>query len=243
MRRIADLIRIKALLKYLPVLSIVLVAAILLVIVVVFTVRSINAQNERMEEFTSRQGISVIRTLEAATGTGFMEGYGGIEHLQMLIEQAAKDPDVEWVGLINSDGIILAHSEPAKIGLRLPNHPMNQEMNLVRTVIRTGEPVSFKRDMPGDRTIFEIWKLFTPFPNPIAQAEIIARHTRIGQELLDVFERDQRQVLFLGLKMDRFQQVRQQDIMFAILMGAVLFVIGSAGVYFIFVVQNAYLVT
>ncbi|HMK34499.1 MAG TPA: ATP-binding protein [Desulfomonilaceae bacterium] len=229
----------KELMKYLPVLSIVLVAGTLLVIVILFTVRNINAQNERMEEFTSRQGVSVIRTLEAGTRTGFMEGDWGIEHLQMLIEQAAKDPDVEWVGLINSDGVIVAHSEPAKIGLRLL---MGQEMNTVKTVIRTGEPLSFKRELPGGRTIFEIWKPFTPFPDQIAQTDVIARHTRIGKELLDVFDRENKQVLFLGLKMDRFKEIRHQDIMFAIFMAAILFVIGSASVYFIFVVQNAYLV-
>ncbi len=233
------MMRSKELLRYLPVLSIVLVAVTLLAIVIIFTLRNIAAQNERMEEFAARQGVSVIRTLEAGTRTGFMEGDWGIEHLQLLIEQAAKDPDVEWVGLINSDGVIVAHSEPAKIGLRLL---MGQEMNLVKAVIRTGEPLSFKRDLPDHRTIFEIWKPFTPFPDQIAQAEIIARHTRIGQELLDVFDRDHKQVLFLGLKMDRFKQIRQQDIMLAVFMGAVLFVIGSAGVYFIFVVQNAYLV-
>jgi len=231
--------KIRSLLKYLPVLSIVLVAGILLVIVVVFTIRNLNAQNQRMEEFTSRQGIAVIRTLEAGTRTGFMEGDWGIEHLQMLIEQAAKDPDVEWVGLINGDGVIIAHSEPAKIGLRLL---MGEEMSLVKTVIRTGEPLSRKRNLPADRTILEIWKLFTPFPDQITQAETTLRSTRIGQELLDVFDRDQKQVLFLGLKMDRFKQIQHQDIMLAIFIGAVLFVIGSAGVYFIFVLQNAYLV-
>jgi len=231
--------RIKSLLKYLPVLTIVLVAATLLVIVVLFTLRNINAQNERMEEFTSRQGVAVIRTLEAGTRTGFMEGDWGIEHLQLLIEQAAKDPDVEWAGLINSDGIIVAHSEPAKIGLRLL---MGKEMNTVKTVIRTGEPLSFKVNLSDGRTIFEIWKPFTPFPDQIAQTEIVARHTRIGKELLDVFDREQKQVLFLGLKMDRFKEIRHQDIMLAIFMGAVLFIIGSAGIYFVFVVQNAYLV-
>ena len=232
--------KIKALLKYLPVLSIVLVAGTLLVIVILFTLRNINTQNERMEEFTSRQGVSVIRTLEAGTRTGFMEGDWGIEHLQMLIEQAAKDPDVEWVGLINSDGIIMAHSEPAKIGLRLL---MGSEMNtVVNTVIRTGEPLSFRRELPDGRQIFEIWKPFTPFPDQIAQTDVMARHTRIGKELLDVFDREQKQVLFLGLKMDRFKQIQHQDIIFAIFMGAILFVIGSASVYFIFVVQNSYLV-
>ena len=231
--------KIKALLRYLPVLSIVLVAGTLLVIVILFTLRNINSQNERMEEFTSRQGVSVIRTLEAGTRTGFMEGDWGIEHLQMLIEQAAKDPDVEWVGLINSDGIIMAHSEPAKIGLRLL---MGSEMNTVNTVIRTGEPLSFRRELTGGRQIFEIWKPFTPFPDQIAQTDVMARHTRIGKELLDVFDREQKQVLFLGLKMDRFKQIQHQDIIFAIFMGAILFVIGSASVYFIFVVQNSYLV-
>ena len=231
--------RIKALMRYLPVLSIVLVAGTLLVIVVLFTLRNINAQNERMEEFAARQGVSVIRTLEAGTRTGFMEGDWGVEHLQLLIEQAAKDPDVEWVGLINDDGIIVAHSEPAKIGLRLL---MGEEMNLVKAVIRTGEPLSFKRQLTDGRTIFEIWKPFTPFPDQIAQAELMARHTRIGQELLDVFDRDNKQVLFLGLKMDRFKEMRQQDIVLGVFMGAILFVIGSASVYFIFVVQNSYLV-
>jgi two-component system sensor histidine kinase HydH len=230
---------IKGLLKYLPVLSIVLVAGTLLVIVILFTLRNINSQNERMEEFTSRQGVSVIRTLEAGTRTGFMEGDWGIEHLQMLIEQAAKDPDVAWVGLISSDGVIIAHSEPAKIGLRLL---MGKDLNTVRTVIRTGEPLYTKGDLPDGRTILEIWKLFTPFPEQMAQSEIAARHTRIGKELLDVFDREQKQVLFLGLKMDRFKEIRDRDIAYAVLMGGIIFIIGSASVYFIFVLQNAYLV-
>jgi two-component system, NtrC family, sensor histidine kinase HydH len=225
--------------RYLPVLSIVLVAGTLLAIVIIFTFRNINAQSQRMEEFTLRQGVSVIRTLEAGTRTGFMEGDWGIEYLQMIIEQAAKDPDVEWVGLINSDGMIVAHSEPAKIGLRLL---MGKELQTVKTVIRTGEPLSFKRELPDGRTIFEIWKPFTPFPDQLAESEIAAKHTRIGRELLDLFDREQKQVLFLGLKMDRFKEIRRQEIVFAVFMGAVLFIVGSASVYFVFVVQNAYLV-
>lgn len=211
----------------------------MLAIVVLFTLRNISVQNQRMEEFTSRQGVAVIRTLEAGTRTGFMEGDWGIEHLQLLIEQAARDPDVEWAGLINSDGIIVAHSEPAKIGLRLL---MGKEMETVKAVIRTGEPLSYKVELPEGKTIFEIWKPFTPFPDQLAQNELIARHTRIGKELLDVFDREHKQVIFLGLKMDRFKEIRHQDLMFAILMGVVLFIIGSAGIYFVFVVQNAYLV-
>jgi len=232
-------IRFKSLRKYLPVLSIVLVAATLLVIVVLFTLRNITAANQRMEEFTARQGISVIRTLEAGTRTGFMEGDWGIENVQMLIEQAAKDPEVEWVGLINNDGMILAHSDPSKIGLKLL---MGKEMETVKTVIRTSEPLFFKREVPDGRTIFEIWKPFTPFHEQIVQSDLIARHTRIGKELLDVFDREPKQVLFLGLKTDRFEQIRHQDIMYAVFMGAILFIIGSASVYFVFVVQNAYLV-
>ncbi len=231
--------RVKLILKYLPVLSIVLVALTMLAIVVLFTLRNISVQNQRMEEFTSRQGVAVIRTLEAGTRTGFMEGDWGIEHLQLLIEQAARDPDVEWAGLINSEGIIVAHSEPAKIGLRLL---MGKELETVNAVIRTGEPLSYKVELPDGRTIFEIWKPFTPFADQLAQNELIARHTRIGKELLDVFDREHKQVLFLGLKMDRFKEIRHQDLMFAILMGVVLFIIGSAGIYFVFVVQNAYLV-
>ena len=42
--------------------------------------------------------------------------------------------------------------------------------------------------------------------------------------------------------MDRFKEIRRQEIVFAVFMGAVLFIVGSASVYFVFVVQNAYLV-
>jgi two-component system sensor histidine kinase HydH len=232
-------ISIRSFRRYLPVLSIVLVAVTLLVIVVFFTLRNIAAQNQRMEEFTVQQGVSVIRTLEAGTRTGFMEGDWGIENVQMLIEQAAKDPDVEWVGLISADGMIIAHSEPAQIGLHLL---MGKELETVKTVIRTGEPLPFKRELPDGRTIIEIWKPFTPFQDQLIGSELTARHTQIGKELLDVFDREPKQVLFLALKTDRFKHIRQQDIMYAIFMGAILFVIGSASVYFIFVVQNAYLV-
>ncbi len=234
--------RIRAWLKYLPVLSIVLVALTLLVIVVLFTLRTINYQNERMEEFAARQGMAVIRTLEAGTRTGYMEGDWGIENVQMLIEQAAKDPDVEWVGLIRSNGMIMAHSEPAKIGLYLMQGC--EDMNVVRKVISTGDPLSFPREVPDakGRQIFQIWKPFTPFSDQLAQAEIIARQTVIGKELLDVFDREPKLVLFVGLKMDRFKQIRRQDITYAVFMGAVLFIIGSAGIYFIFVLQNSYLV-
>lgn len=234
--------RIRSWLKYLPVLSIVLVALTLLVIVVLFTLRTINYQNERMEEFAARQGMAVIRTLEAGTRTGYMEGDWGVENVQMLIEQAAKDPDVEWVGLIRSNGMIVAHSEPAKIGLYLMQGC--EDMNVVRKVISTGDPLSFPREVPDSkgRQIFQIWKPFTPFSDQLAQAEVIAQQTVIGKELLDVFDREPKLVLFVGLKMDRFKQIRRQDITYAVFMGAVLFIIGSAGIYFIFVLQNSYLV-
>jgi two-component system sensor histidine kinase HydH len=231
--------QISSLRKYLPVVSIFLVAGTLLVIVVLFTLRTVNYQNQRVDEFAARQGVSVIRTLEAGTRTGFMEGDWGVENLQMLIEQAAKDPDVAWVGLIDGEGVILAHSEPQNIGLRLL---MGKDMEALRTVIRTGEPISFKREMEYGSEVLEIWKPFTPFSDQLAQAEVVSRHTAIGKELLDVFDRDPKQVLFLGLKLDRFKQIQQQDILYAIFMGITLFIIGSASIYFIFVVQNSYLV-
>ena len=39
---------VRGLLRYLPVVSIVLVAIVLLAIVIIFTIRNINAQNERI---------------------------------------------------------------------------------------------------------------------------------------------------------------------------------------------------
>jgi two-component system sensor histidine kinase HydH len=232
--------RIKALLKYLPVLSIVLVAGILLVIVILFTLRNINAQNERMKEFTYRQGVSVIRTLEAGSRTGIMDGDWGIEDLQKLIEQVARDSEVEWVGLIRDDGKIMAHNDPLKVGVFI--RKSGKQIGFVDKAIRTGEPIFAEPEMLDGRLILRIWKAFTPLEDQLAQRDLIARQTHIGQALLDVFDRERKYVLFLGLRMDRFEEIQRQDYTLAIFMAAILFIIGSASVYFIFVVQNAYLV-
>jgi two-component system sensor histidine kinase HydH len=168
-----------------------------------------------------------------------MEGDWGVENVQMLIEQAAKDPDVEWVALVSQEGRILAHSDPEKIGLRLPTGP---ELDKVRTVIRSGEPISYRSPLPDGRMIFEIWKPFMPFQDRITASRLASRHTMIGRELLGAFESEPSNVICLALKMDMFQRIRRQEFTYAVLMGLILFVIGSASVYFIFVVQNAYLV-
>lgn len=232
--------RVKALLKYLPVLSIVLVAGILLVIVILFTLRNINAQNERMKEFTYRQGVSVIRTLEAGSRTRIMDGDWGIEDFQKLIEQVARDSEVEWVGLIRDDGKIMAYNDPRKVGIFVGKS--GKQMAFVVKAIRTGEPISAEPEMSDGKLILRIWKAFTPLEDQLAQRDLIARQTHIGQALLDVFDRERKYVIFLGLRMDRFEEIRRQDYSLAVFMAAILFVIGSASVYFIFVVQNAYLV-
>ena len=230
--------RVHTLRKYLPVLSIVLVAGTLLAIVVLFTLRTVNQQKDRVDEFVLLQGGSIIRMLEAGTRSRFMEGYRGVENVQILIEQAAKDPDVAWAGLISEQGKILLHSDPRLVGEPLKG----KDLEVLKHVIRSGEPLPSDKTLENGEQLIEIWKPFTPFQQQLVQAEIVSRHTKIGKGLLDVFDRQPRQVLVLGLKTERFRQMRQQDIVYAILMGGILFIVGSASIYFIFVVQNSYLV-
>jgi two-component system sensor histidine kinase HydH len=231
--------RLRSLLRYLPVVSIVLVAGTLLVIVVLLTLRTINTQTRRLEEFTERLGLSVIRGIEAGTRSGFADGeWWGIGKVQSLVEQAAKDPDVDWVGLADAKGRILVHSDPSKVGTRLESE---EDLKRISAVIRSEEPLSLKREIGDGKQVFEIWKMFKPFEDLLAQEELVALHTIIGKELLNAFAPDKpenKQVLFVALKMDRIAHIRYQDIVYAVLMGLVLFVIGLAGIYFIILVQN-----
>ena len=179
-----------------------------------------------------------MRMLEAGTRSRFMEGYRGIENVQILIEQAAKDTDVAWAGLINEQGKILLHSNPKLVGEPLKG----KDLETLKKVIRTGEPDALDKTLENGEQIIEMWKPFTPFQQQLLQAEIVSRQTQIGKSLLDVFDRQPRHVLILGLRTERFRLMRQQDINYAILMGGILFIVGSASIYFIFVVQNSYLV-
>jgi two-component system sensor histidine kinase HydH len=224
--------------KYLPVLSIVLAAGTLLAIVVLFTLDTVNRQKELVDEFVLQQGGSIMRMLEAGTRSRFMEGYRGIENVQILIEQAAKDHDVAWAGLISEQGKVLLHSNPKLVGEPLKG----KDLENLKRVLRTGEPDAFDKTLENGEQIIEMWKPFTPFQQQLIQAEIVSRQTLIGKGLLDVFDRQPRHVLVLGLRTERFRLMRKKDINYAILMGGILFIVGSASIYFIFVVQNSYLV-
>ncbi len=100
------------------------VAAIglLTLIIVIFAANNIQREKNLLTESLFRKGLALTRFVGAGTRAFMMSGMmgllgvSGVEQTQHLIEQTSEDPDIQYIAVIDSTGLILAHSDSARIG-------------------------------------------------------------------------------------------------------------------------------
>ena len=133
---------------------------LLLAIVLVFAVNNLQREQRLANENLLNQGRGIIRMLEAGTRATMMRmGSTDTDHLQHLVEQAAAEPEIVYIALINREGRILAHSDPELIDTSLPFPPPDA------TTSDTHAGTSHRlREGPGlDQRVFEVSSSFAPF--------------------------------------------------------------------------------
>ena len=100
---------------YFPVISILATVLTLLVLLSISTLRNLHRQRLRMEENLLRDGLIVLRSLEASFRSGMMGVRRNAEDLQWLMSQISTLTDIRFVGLVDISGSILAHSDEGLI--------------------------------------------------------------------------------------------------------------------------------
>ena len=94
-------------------------------------------------------------------------------------------------------------------------------------------------DLPDGPRIYELAKYFSPMYEPAiihsknsdeSQGRLVTPHSHGGD------------IIVLGLKMTAFEDAQHADIQHALIMAAIILVLGSGALFFIFVIQNYYLV-
>jgi two-component system sensor histidine kinase HydH len=215
---------------YLPALSLVAVVFLLLVLISVSTYRNLNREKVRALHSLHQQGVALLRATEASVRTGMKMLMWQEVSLGNLFQETAKDQDIAYVMLIDEHGNIVHHSDPIQRGLRANWNPL---------VSGEDQVVSRIYSLPDNEQIFELAKIFAPMYEP---AVTHSRSDMMGFGPIEASHSHRGDIIIMGIKMAAYEEARSADVQHAFIMAAIILVLGSGALFFIFVIQNYYLV-
>lgn len=222
---------------FFPVFSILAVVITLLILLSISTYRHLHQYQFRMEEALERDGKIILKSLEASFRTGMMSMMGRNENLQEIMISIANLADIRFVALVDQQGIILAHNDERLIGT-----PFLQKKKISQITGQDGAKSWF-----GDKGVFLVAKKMEPLP-VTGQDGGMAGHMLSRMHPLrstDGYLLDQvlsgQVYAVAGLDTKSFEEARDSDLRHAVMMGLILLIMGTAGFYFIFLVQNYYI--
>ncbi|MHC1744692.1 MAG: ATP-binding protein [Syntrophobacteraceae bacterium] len=186
---------------------------ILAMILAVLAWRSHHREKELMSRTLLSQANVLVRSLEAGSRTG-MAGMGwGRGQLQTLLEETAQQPDVLYVGVVSTSGLVLAHSEPTLVGKTVS----------IQVPVR-GE--SAQRYLEGDSASFEVTRFFQPWH----QGRGRGGHAGAGACSISGSERLDRELLMVvGLDPTPFNHSRTEDLQRTLLLFGLMLLVGGGG--------------
>jgi two-component system sensor histidine kinase HydH len=215
---------------YLPALSLVAVVFLLLVLISVSTYRNLNREKVRALHSLHQQGVALLRSIEASVRTGMKMLMWQEVSLGSLLQETAKDQGIAYVMLVDEHGNIVHHSDPKKKGVRANWKPI---------ISGEDQVVSRIYALPDNKQIFELAKIFAPMYEP---AVTHSRSDRIGSGQIQPPHSHRGDIIIMGIRMEAYEEARSTDVQHAFIMAAIILVLGSGALFFIFVIQNYYLV-
>jgi two-component system sensor histidine kinase HydH len=212
--------------------------AVLLPIFTFMTIENINRQKKKSTQLLLEKGAALIRSFEAGTRTGMMGMHRGGFRLQLLLTEMAQQPDIIYLFVADTKGRILAHNDLEKVGTQVAT-------DLDAAEVAQTDRLQW-RQMTGAAGVwvFEVFRKFTP-----ARRTMSGRHGSMmpgrgsqrqhnQRRRLPENLQDPARAIFVGLDMTPIIEAQDADIRHAVIMGAVLLLVGFAGIMLIFLVQS-----
>jgi two-component system sensor histidine kinase HydH len=217
---------------YIPIITILATIFTLLVLLGISTLRTLGRDQVRMEAALVRDGLIVLRGLEASFRSGMRGMMGSEDNFQWLMSQISDLTDIRFVGLVDEKGIIIAHSDDALVGSTYP------QMDKLGGLIARDKPQHW---FAADGS-FVVAKRFQPLRSPRGRMGGMRGHItgRWGTTPYSILP--DKTYAVLGLDTTIFVEERQEDIRYALMMGVILLILGTVSLYFIYLVQKYYLV-
>jgi two-component system sensor histidine kinase HydH len=175
--------------------------------------------------FLIKEGTLLIKVLEAGERAGMAMPMWGEDELEKLIVEIGKLEDVGYLYLIDKNGVVGHSSDNAIVGtISLWNPEFINDNEIKSRVI---DPIE-----DGGGSIFEIAKTFSPnYSNkPKTNRGMMKTHSHPDTSIV------------IGLSMKHIEKARKSDLQHTLVMAAIVLALGSGTLFFIFVIQNYYLV-
>ena len=210
-------------------------AVVVLFPIFVFMIsENLNRQKENSVRLLLEKGTALIRSFEAGTRTGMMGRMRSGFKLQRLLTETAQLPDIVYLLVVDTNGVILAHSDLSQIGKRYEN-----DLDLEKISGISSEQWRFKT-YPDGKNIFEVFSRFSPTGGHMGKqhgrmmfhGEETQQAIRIqGSPLLP-------KVIFVGLDMEAIEAAQKVDTRHTVVMGIILLLVGFAGIIFLFLTHS-----
>jgi two-component system sensor histidine kinase HydH len=208
-------------------------ATVILSLVFIFmTLDNINKQREHTLKIFVEKGDTLIRSFEAGVRTGFMGRQSDFFHLQKLLIETAQQPDIDFITVTDTKGIILADSDPSLLG-----ETYGKELALER-ISRSSKIAWRLVPNPDGIDTFEVFRRFAPterhdrtLPDSVQDSSAWRADEKGGKQSL-------RQVIFIGLNVGPIETLRKDAMHNTILMAVLLLFIGISGIITFFLAQG-----
>lgn len=215
---------------YLPAVTLIAIVLLLLVIIAVSTYQMLNHQKEKALGFIQGQGEIVLHALESAALTGMAPPWPEADAVDRLIRELAKRDDVARIYVYDRNGTV-SHAWPAELKGRTASW---------RPAMTEFAPIAVRmhRTDRGERVI-EMAKRFVSQPPTLPQPGA-AMGGGAHSAVLPLPHADD--TLVVAMSLEALDAAHRLDVHHALIMGGILLVLGSATLFFMFVIQNYYLV-
>jgi two-component system sensor histidine kinase HydH len=211
--------------------------AVLLPIMVYITVENINRQKEKSTHLLLEKGAALIRSFEAGTRTGMMGRQWGGFQLQQLLSETAQQPDIVHLLVADQTGKTIAHSNSDQIG-----SIHGAKLDLKK--ISGSKALQWRRiTQPDGKNVFEVYRKFIPTGPPGGMGMMRRHMGMMGRGNQTTWQENENisqlpQIIFVGLDMSPIEAAHKADVRHAVIMGAILLLVGFAGFTLLFLVQS-----
>ncbi len=203
---------------------------VMLPIVALMTLETINRQKKQSIHLMMEKGAALVRSFEAGTRMGMRGGHGSGFQLQRLLAETAAQPDIAHLLVVGIDGTVIAHSQSDRVGGHYGND-LNLESVYASAVLTWRRTVS----MDGE-VVFEIFGKFSP----LAKRPNRPMHGQMMHMMDSSPSRREAppMVIFVGFRTDAVDAAHAADVRHTVMIGAVLLLVGCAGLMLLFLAQN-----
>ncbi len=211
-------IRISSGKLYLPALVILAGVLALLVFISLSTYHNLNRDRAQALGFLHRQGEAVLNTVQSCIRiSAGRDGFDPDVMGQILKETASGDA-VEYMGVLDSRGRFLIHTDEDRIDTLWKPEKRGDAMDRFSLMERTHQSTA----------LYEMARPLSIF--------------RDGQDGLNGQDGREEMLIVLGLRMAPFEAARRDDFHHAMIMVAIVGLLGAGNLFFIFVIIRYYVV-